>query len=116
MLHKKKGSRFEQTSEIGQIMRMLFLSGTELEAVQYLEEEIKPHKLTIGEVALRWLQHHSVLTPYDYVVIGASKLAHVSSNCVDSAKGPLPEDVVKACETAWLIAKGRSPPAFLSFN
>ena len=36
----EKGARYDPTSNIGLIMRDLFLSGTELDAVQHLEEAI----------------------------------------------------------------------------
>jgi aflatoxin B1 aldehyde reductase len=131
----EKGARFDPESDVGKVMRRMFLSGTELEAYQYLESVIvshrhpyqsftnhsspifqKKHNLTGGEVALRWLQHHSALTPNDYVIIGGSKAEHVVSNCSYSAKGPLPDEVVEAAETTWLMAKARAQTYFLPFN
>jgi aflatoxin B1 aldehyde reductase len=74
------------------------------------------HNLTASEVALRWLQHHSPLTPNDFIVIGGSRASHIESNCVDSAKGPLPAEVVEAAETAWLMAKSRAKNYFTSYE
>lgn len=71
--------------------------------------------MTPAEVAIRWLQHHSALSPDDFIVIGASKVSHVEQNCADSEKGPLPEEVVEAAEKAWIMAKARSPVYFDSF-
>jgi len=112
----EKGSRYDPDSHVGKLMRKIFLSGSELEACQYLEGVVKKHNLTTGEVALRWLQHHSALTPDDYVIIGGSKAEHIKSNCVDSAKGPLPDEVVEAAETAWLMVKARAALYFLPFG
>ena len=76
----------------------------------------KKHNLTPGEVALRWLQHHSALTPNDYIIIGGSKLEHIKSNCIESEKGPLPDEVVEAAETTWLMAKARATNYFVPFD
>jgi aflatoxin B1 aldehyde reductase len=56
------------------------------------------------------------LTPNDYILIGGSKPEHIKSNCVDSEKGPLPDEVVEAAETAWLIAKAKAANYFIPFE
>lgn len=61
------------------------------------------------EIALRWLQHHSVLTPQDGIILGASSAKQLEQNCEDSEKGPLPEDVVQALDEAAKIAIGDVP-------
>jgi aflatoxin B1 aldehyde reductase len=61
------------------------------------------------EVALRWCVHHSKLNikdgGNDGIIIGGSSLQHIEGNLKDLEKGPLPEDVVKALDEAWLICK-----------
>lgn len=69
------------------------------------------HGLRLTEVALRWLQHHSVLTPEDGVIIGASSAAQLEQNLVDSEKGPLPQDVVAALDEAFK-AVGFDAPSY----
>ena len=69
------------------------------------------HGLRLTEVALRWLQHHSVLTPEDGVIIGASSVAQLEQNLVDSEKGPLPQDVVAALDEAFK-AVGFDAPSY----
>ncbi|KAJ3937098.1 MAG: Aldo/keto reductase [Lentinula lateritia] len=61
------------------------------------------HELSMAEVALRWLCHHSVLKRDfgDSVLIGASSLKHVKQNLVDLEKGPLPENVIEALDKGW---------------
>lgn len=60
------------------------------------------HGLTLTEVALRWLQWHSALQPGDCgVVVAASRVEQLQTTLVDSEKGPLPDAVVEACESAW---------------
>ena len=61
------------------------------------------HGLTLAEVALRWMTHHSRLCKEfpDAILIGASSTKHIEQNMVDLEKGPLPDDVVKALDQAW---------------
>ncbi|THH05376.1 hypothetical protein EW145_g4847 [Phellinidium pouzarii] len=67
------------------------------------------HGLRLTEVALRWVQHHSVLTPEDGIVLGASSAAQLEQNCLDSEKGPLPDDVVVALDEACKIVGFDAP-------
>lgn len=53
------------------------------------------------EIALRWVQHHSVLNPEDGIIVGASSAAQLEENCVNSEKGPLPAEVVDALDEAY---------------
>ena len=69
------------------------------------------HQLRLTEIALRWLQHHSVLTPQDGIILGASSAAQLQQNLEDSEKGPLPDEVVKALDEARLIV-GASAPTY----
>ncbi|TFY72554.1 hypothetical protein EVG20_g438 [Dentipellis fragilis] len=61
------------------------------------------HNLTLGEVALRWLSHHSLMKRElgDSVIIGGSKVEHIKQNLLDLEKGPLPDDVVSVLDEAW---------------
>ncbi|GJE91892.1 aldo/keto reductase [Phanerochaete sordida] len=76
-------------------------------AVAELKNVAKEHGLTLTEVGLRWLQWHSKLQPGDLgVVIAVSKTEQLRGAIADSAKGPLPEPVVQACEDVWKKTKG----------
>lgn len=78
---------------------------------------------------MRWLQHHSALRPDlgDLVIIGASNPVQLESNLeeryvsrshlvlpvrelstLNSAKGPLPPDIIKLLDDAWLGVKASS--------
>ncbi|KDQ09342.1 hypothetical protein BOTBODRAFT_37102 [Botryobasidium botryosum FD-172 SS1] len=75
--------------------------------VRDLKELAEKHNLRLGQVALRWLQHHSILTPEDGgVILGASSAQQLEQNILDSEEGPLPEEIVSALEKAWKKAKG----------
>lgn len=79
------------------------------------------HQLTLAEISLRWLSHHSVLKREndDAIIVGASSSNHIgqvrtllfvfgfdfprlirgrasTQNLKDFEKGPLPEDVIAA--------------------
>lgn len=56
------------------------------------------------------MQHHSVLTPEDGIILGASSAAQLQQNCEDSEKGPLPEEVVKALDDAYKLVGADAPP------
>jgi len=66
------------------------------------------YNLTMAEIALRWIGHHSLLKREygDSILIGASSLKHIEQNLVDLEKGPLPEEIVQALDIAWLKVKG----------
>ena len=58
-----------------------------------IEEVAKKHNLTLAEIALRWISHHSLLKREhgDAILIGASSVKHIEENLVDLEKGPLRE-------------------------
>lgn len=41
------------------------------------------HGLGLTEIALRWCQHHSALTPTDGIILGASSAAQLEQNLTD---------------------------------
>ncbi|KAI0859693.1 Aldo/keto reductase [Xylaria cubensis] len=67
--------------------------------------------LTIAEMALRWLVHHSQLKQElsDAVILGAGSVGNLENNLTDLEKGPLPEEAVKALNDAWLVCKAHAP-------
>ena len=60
-------------------------------AIQIIKEASEKAGLTMAEVALRWISHHSLLKREfgDAVLIGASSLKHIEQNLTDFEKGPL---------------------------
>lgn len=61
------------------------------------------HGMTMAEVALRWMTHHSLLGEeyQDTILIAASSTKHIEQYMKDLEKGPLPAEVVKALDQAW---------------
>ena len=85
--------------------------------MKIIEEAAHQHNLTLLEIALRWVVHHSELNTRvkggnDGVIIGVSNFEQLESNLADLEKGPLPEEVVKALDEAWLTAKATAPTYF----
>lgn len=62
--------------------------------------------------AYRWVVNHSALNikdGNDGVIIGVSSLEQLHQNLEGCEKGPLPEEVVKALDEAWLVAAAETP-------
>ena len=57
-------------------------------------------------LSLNWLQHH---TAADVIILGASSLAQLNDDLAAAAEGPLPEEIVKACEQVWQDLRGPLP-------
>lgn len=78
---------------------MLIFSGnsywneTYFKALELIEAAAQKHNLTLAEVALRWISHHSLLKKEhgDAIIIGASSTKHIEQNLIDLEKGPLRE-------------------------
>ena len=70
--------------------------------------------ITPVEAALRWLVYHSMLKEArgDGIIIGASKLSHLTQNMEAIQAGPLPEAVLDAFRQAWSITGPDSPEYF----
>lgn len=79
--------------------------------ISYTEHftEKDKHDLRLTEIALRWCEHHSVLTPEDGIILGASSAAQLEQNCSDCEKGPLPAEVVDALDEAYKIVGVHAP-------
>jgi aflatoxin B1 aldehyde reductase len=76
--------------------------------LKIVDEAAEKAGLTMAEVALRWVSHHSQLKREhgDSVIIGASSVKHLEQNLLDLEKGPLPDEVVKSLDEAWDVVKG----------
>ncbi|PWN98569.1 Aldo/keto reductase [Tilletiopsis washingtonensis] len=79
-----KGSRFEGDSKLAAMYRERYVKNLFVEAVEGLLPIAEKHNVSLAEVALRWMQHHSALTPSDGVILGASSAAQLKGNCTAS--------------------------------
>ncbi|RPD64666.1 Aldo/keto reductase [Lentinus tigrinus ALCF2SS1-7] len=98
------GSRFDPNRFIGQAYRSRYWNEPHFNALTKIEAVAEKHNLTLAEIALRWVSHHSLMKREfgDAVIIGASSTKHIEQNLIDLEKGPLPEEVLKVLDEAWL--------------
>lgn len=101
--------RYSDTAQSGSLYRKRYFKDATFDALRIIEPVAEKHNLTLLEIAFRWLTHHSSLNikdgGNDGIIIGVSSEAQLESNLKDVEKGPLPEEVVKALDEAWLVAK-----------
>lgn len=101
------GSRFDPKQAVGRMTQGRYFNDANFDALDVIKPLAERHDLTIAEIAMRWLSHHSKLDQKygDAIIVGASSLKHLEENLVDLEKGPLPDDVVDAVDKAWMITK-----------
>jgi len=75
-------------------------------AVEKLQSIAKKAGRSLVSLALNWLLHH---TASDCVILGASRPEQLAENLAASEQGPLPDDVVKACDEIWNEFRGPVP-------
>ncbi|KAH0832879.1 Aldo keto reductase [Lanmaoa asiatica] len=100
-----EGGRFDPSSTMGKMYRARYLREGYFKALELLKDVAEKHNLRLTEIALRWCQYHSILGVGDGVILGASSAAQLKQNCEDSAKGPLPQEVVDVLDEACRIVK-----------
>jgi aflatoxin B1 aldehyde reductase len=105
------GSRFDPKIMQGNMHRGRYWNDAYFDALDILKETAEKHSLTVAEISLRWLEHHSSLSQEngDAIIVGASSVKHLEENLEDLEKGPLPQEVVEAMDRAWAKAKSVVP-------
>ncbi|KAL1612914.1 hypothetical protein SLS60_001144 [Paraconiothyrium brasiliense] len=97
-------------TSVDHVYRKRYIRDGNFDAVRIIEPVVTAHGLTLIEVAMRWLIHHSDLKMRtkggnDGLIIGASSLAQLDNNLAQLDKGPLPKEVIDALDDGWLAAK-----------
>ncbi|KKA29334.1 hypothetical protein TD95_001929 [Thielaviopsis punctulata] len=108
-----ESGRFSDTANSGAQYRKRYFRDSTFAALQLIETAAEKHGLSVIEVALRWVVHHSalkVLDGNDGVIIGVSRKEQIEENLTHLEKGPLPADVVEAAEKAWATVKAEATP------
>jgi aflatoxin B1 aldehyde reductase len=82
-------------------------------ALALVETVAQKHNLTLAEIALRWMSHHSLLKKEhgDAVIIGASSTKHIEQNLIDLEKGPL-----RKCIAWFVTCMCQLIPGFVFFS
>jgi len=75
-------------------------------------------EISMSEAAIRWLMHHSALSPAhgDGIILGASSIGHCVSNLAACAEGPLPPEVLSAYDEAWEITSSVADSYFRGYG
>ncbi|KLO16933.1 Aldo/keto reductase [Schizopora paradoxa] len=112
------GSRFDPNRQQGANYRRRYWNEHYFKALEIIKAAADKAGLTMAEVALRWISHHSLMKREagDSVLIGASSLNHIAQNMIDLEKGPLPDEVVKVLDDAWLVVAPYATKYFRPFN
>ena len=96
-------------AKTAQNYRKRYFKDATFEALRMIEPVVEKHNLTLLETAFRWLTHHSSLNikdgGNDGIIVGISSEQQLVSNLKDIEKGPLPEEVLKVLDEAWLLCK-----------
>jgi aflatoxin B1 aldehyde reductase len=116
-MQPEEGRFGTKADAVGSMYRARYFKDATFEALRIVEDAAQKHSLTLLEIALRWCVHHSELKTRtkggnDGVIIGVSSLQQLEGNLADLEKGPLPDDVVKALDEAWMAAKATAPTYF----
>lgn len=108
------GSRFDPEKGQGRSYRQRYWKEPYFKALESVEAVATKHNLTLAEIALRWVSHHSLMKREfgDAILIGASSVKHIEENLIDLEKGPLPEEVCQVLDDAWLSVKAYAAPYF----
>lgn len=108
--------RFSETNPAtGAMYRERYFRPSFLKALEMIEPVAKQHQLSLIEIALRWLVHHSKLNMdrskggNDGVILGVSSLKQLEVNIEALEKGPLPEELLKVIDQAWEVVGGSCP-------
>ena len=76
------------------------------QAVEELRTIAEQAGRSLVDLSLSWLLHH---TAADCVILGASRMEQLEQNLAAVEAGPLPEDVVNACDAVWRNLRGITP-------
>ncbi|RMY30604.1 hypothetical protein D0865_15211 [Hortaea werneckii] len=105
----EEGRYSDKVGRMGAMYRTRYFKDATFEALRVIEPVVQKHSLTLLETAFRWLTHHSQLNikegGNDGIIIGVSSEQQLEGNLKDLEKGPLPDEVVKALDEAWMVAK-----------
>lgn len=114
--HVPSEGRFsDQIGPAGKAYRGKYFHEQMFQALRDIKTAASKHGIPMSHVGFRWCVHHSQLNMpisgkgNDAVLFGASSLAQLKENLDGAEGGPLPQDVLDACEAAWASIAGVQP-------
>lgn len=97
------GTRFDRMP----VYRDRYWNAANFAVVRELSERAQTAGRSLLSVALGWLLHH---TGIDGIILGASRQEQLQQNLAALDDGPLPLDLVSACDRVWQGLRGVAPP------
>ena len=102
------GSRFDgATHRLGDQYLSRYWYDSLFDAVEELRALAARCDRSLVALALGWILHH---TPIDCIILGASRPEQLTENLAALDTGPLPDEVVAACDALWQSLRGVTPP------
>jgi aryl-alcohol dehydrogenase-like predicted oxidoreductase len=89
------GSRFDSTHRLAGQYHDRYWNDAVFAAVDELRTLAQAHGRTPAALALSWILHHS---PIDCMIVGSSRPEELAENLAAAESGPLPAEVVAACD------------------
>jgi aflatoxin B1 aldehyde reductase len=108
MVEHEDGSRYDPNRTQGAFYRGRYWNEAYFDALDIVRLTAKKLGLTTAEVALRWVNHHSLMKKEhgDAIITSASNAAQLEENLKNLEKGPLPEEMLMAFDKAWSGVQG----------
>jgi aryl-alcohol dehydrogenase-like predicted oxidoreductase len=72
-------------------------------AMESLTRIAQSHGMSLLELSLRWCGSHNYVSS---VIMGVSRLEHLTQNLSYIEKGPLPVDILNQCDEVWKVLHG----------
>jgi aryl-alcohol dehydrogenase-like predicted oxidoreductase len=94
------------TSRLAEMYKQRYWDPRLFEAVRQLGDIADGAGLPLPELSFRWLLSKPGVGS---ILLGGSKLEQLQANIAAAAKGPLPEDVVAACDAVATEIRGPMP-------
>jgi aryl-alcohol dehydrogenase-like predicted oxidoreductase len=94
------------SSRLAKMYKERYWNTAIFDAIQQLSVIADKAGIPLTELALRWLVAKPAAGP---ILLGGSKVGHLSSNIAAVAKGPLDADVVEACDDVGAALRGPMP-------
>ncbi|MHA3024652.1 aldo/keto reductase [Mycobacterium sp. BMJ-28] len=94
------------TSRLAQMYKQRYWNTAIFEAVEALSTIAEKAGIPLTELALRWLLSKPATGP---ILLGGSKVGHLQANIAVLGRGPLPADVIEACDDVGAALRGPMP-------
>lgn len=113
-----EGRFSEASGKLGKGYREMWYRDRNLMALRPVYELARRERISMLQVALRWMVHHSPLNVQnnkagavsDVVVIGASSKEQLEESLDVLEQGPLSEEVLRRLDEAWKMVKAEADP------